>query len=85
MAGQGGGLQRLRAEGVAGVDVAGLQPLVEPALALRAAAVGEGLRPHDAGLLALQVVVADFLCGVERGFNVAAFQPLFGTPCWKNS
>src|SRR5277367_1447286 len=49
----------VRPERVAGGDVALFQPGREPALALRGGTVGEGVRHHAAGRLALQRVVAD--------------------------
>src|SRR6185312_542490 len=49
--------QRLRVEGVAGVDVAGLEAGLEPLYALRRGAVREGIGHHRALRFLLQRVV----------------------------
>src|SRR5512139_3221959 len=72
----GSRLQRLRGERVALGEAAAGVAALEPALALRTAAVGEAVG-HDLALAApLQRVVADLRGGVHRLFQVALLEPV---------
>src|SRR2546426_274451 len=64
-------LQVRRVERIAGPDGAFAETGRKPALALFGAAVGEGIRHHVAGRLALQRVVADRRRGPHRRLDVA--------------
>ncbi len=67
-------LQRPGAEGVAGLDGALLIAGHEPALALFSRAMGERVRHHAAGSLALQGVVADRRRRGQRGIDIAGVE-----------
>jgi hypothetical protein len=68
----------LHLEGVALLDLARLETLLEPVHALRAGAVRETLGLHGAAGLALQGVVADLRGGVQRLVDVAGLEDLPG-------
>src|ERR1700733_13353569 len=55
---------------VTGVEVARVEPLLQPTNTLLAGAVSEGLRHHRAAGLALQGVVTDLRGGVYRRLDV---------------
>src|SRR5215831_4307708 len=63
-------------EGVALAGLARIDPALEPAYALRGAAVGERFRHDAAHRLALQTVVADRGGGVEAFLDVAGLEDL---------
>src|SRR5215831_4163520 len=63
-------------EGVALAGVAGIDPALEPAHAMRGAAVGERLRHDTAHGLPLEAVVADRGGGVQAFLDVAGFEDL---------
>src|SRR5690349_9465646 len=67
-------LQRARAEGVALARLAAVEAALEPARALRGAAVCERFRAHHTGRLLLQRVVADHVGRLERFFQIAGFE-----------
>ena len=58
-------LKRLRAESVASRHAAAFVSRQKPALALGAGAVGEGVGPGHARLLALEMVIADLGGGID--------------------
>ena len=62
------------AKGVATFERAAFQAPLEPAYALRRAAVGEGIRRYGALGLTLKTVVADGAGGVERFLDVARLE-----------
>src|SRR4051812_37907297 len=69
-----GALQRCGGEGVAVLGPSGVEAALEPAHALRGAAVRERFRHHAALRLLLQPIVADGSGGVEGLFQVARLQ-----------
>ena len=69
-------LQVLGLEGIARFDVAAFEAAPKPPRPLLRGPVGKGIRHNLALGLALQGVVADFRCGVERLLDVPFFQNL---------
>ena len=73
--------QVARAESVAGLHLAALVALGEPAHTLGTAAVGKGIRAHGAALLALQGVVTNLLGRVQGSLQIALLQPVARLLC----
>lgn len=69
-------LQLARLEGIAASGQTRVETAAEPAHPLRRGAVGKGVRPHLATGLALQVVIADGIGGVQRLLQITRLQPL---------
>src|SRR5580692_2992247 len=59
---------------VAGIDLTGTDPALEPGNAFRAGPMGEGLRNDRSAGAALQRIVADLRGRVERRFNIPRFE-----------